>query len=450
MIATVPINPPNSMPYRTGISPMIPRTSLSMVSDRTTTPAISILMKMALANPSLISLAAGFVDQATLPVGSTTSDIAGLAEHVTEARRALQYGTTVGDDQLRSRLVGLIESNEGVVKGTYQSILPHLVVTTGSQQLLYLVAEALIDLGDIVLVESPTYFVFLGLLESRGARVIGIETDDQGMRLDVLNDTLTHLELEGQLSRVKLIYTVSEHSNPSGISLGADRRGELVKLAREWSEESSHRIFILEDSAYRGLTYEGAEPSSVWRHDVEGDTVILARTFSKTFSPGLKTGYGVLPATLVEPVLRLKGNHDFGSSNFNQVVLSRLIADGSYANQIDILIDCYRRKRDVMLDALDTYFGQFEGVNWTRPSGGLYVWLSLPEGLDTGLASPYFQRCLGQGVMYVPGMYAFATEHGPAPGNHARLCFGVAGEDDLVAGIQRMSKALSGCLASVG
>jgi len=405
---------------------------------------------MALANPSLISLAAGFVDQATLPVEPTAKDVAILASSQAEARRALQYGTTAGDDGLRSKLLGLIEANEGVAPGTYATFLPRVVVTTGSQQLLYLVAEALLDPGDIVLVESPTYFVFLGLLESRGARVIGIETDEHGMRLDVLNDTLTHLEAEGQLGKVKLIYTVSEHSNPSGISLGADRRGELVTLAKRWSDESGHRIFILEDSAYRGLTYDGAEPPSVWRHDVDGETVILARTFSKTFSPGLKTGYGVLPSALVEPVLRLKGNHDFGSSNFNQVVLSRLIEDGSYHAQIDVLVDRYRGKRDVMLGALDKYFGPIEGVSWTRPSGGLYVWLTLPEGLDTGLAGPFFQRCVEEGVMYVPGVYAFANEPGAPPRNQARLCFGVPEKDALVEGIKRLSTALAGCLTAVG
>ncbi len=429
---------------------MSPRISLSAASERTTTPAISVLMAMALADPSLISLAAGFVDQATLPVDPTAKDVAGLARNEGEARRALQYGTTAGDDVLRARLVGLIETDERVPAGSYESILPRTIVTTGSQQLLYLVAEALIDPGDIVLVESPTYFVFLGVLESRGARAIGIETDEHGMKLDVLNDTLSHLEAEGQLSLVKLIYTVSEHSNPSGISLSADRRGDLVRLAKEWSVEASHRIFVLEDSAYRGLTYDGVEPPSVWRHDVEADTVILARTFSKTFSPGLKTGYGVLPASLVEPVLRLKGNHDFGSSNFNQVLISRLIADGSYAAQIDVLVDRYRRKRDVMLEALDDEFATFEGVSWTHPSGGLYVWLTLPEGVDTGLAGPFFQRCLSEGVMYVPGAYAFANEPGPPPRNQARLCFGVPGETALAEGIKRLAASLVGCLAAVG
>ncbi len=427
---------------------MTPRIALSAASERTTTPAISTLMQMALANPDLVSLAAGFVDQATLPVALTAREIAALSAQGAEGRRALQYGTTPGDLSLRTRLATLIEAEVGESAGSSGNLVARTVVTSGSQQLLYLVAEALIDPGDIVLVESPTYFVFLGVLETRGARVIGVETDEGGLKLDALDATLARLDAEGALDRVKFIYTVSEHSNPSGISLAGDRRGAMVDLARKWS--TSHRIFVLEDSAYRGLTYDGEAPPSLWAHDRQGDTVILARTFSKTFSPGLKTGYGVLPASLVEPVLRLKGNHDFGSANFNQVVLERLIGDGRYAEQVEILRQRYRSKRDVMLAELQDQLGSFDGVSWTKPTGGLYIWLTLPEGFDTGLGGAFFQRCLGEGVMYVPGVYAFAGEPGPPPLHYARLCFGVPGEDELVEGVRRLAKALAGCLHLVG
>jgi 2-aminoadipate transaminase len=421
---------------------------LSAASERTTSPAISALMQMALADPGLISLAAGFVDQASLPAEVTGQAVAALAADVSEGRRALQYGTTVGDVALRERLVGLVGESEGLAAGSLCGLLPRTVVTTGSQQLLYLVAEALLDPGDIVLVESPTYFVFLGVLESRGARVIGVETDEDGLKLDVLEATFERLRSEGHLHRVKLVYTVSEYSNPSGISLATDRRGPLVELVMKWSR-GSHQIFILEDSAYRGLTFDGAEPPSVWSHDPEGESVILARTFSKTFSPGLKTGYGIVPGTLVEPVLRLKGNHDFGSANFNQVVLERLIADGSYGRHVGRLVGIYREKCRAMLDALDEHFSPFDGVSWTRPHGGLYVWLTLPEGLDTGLGGPFFQRCVSEGVLYVPGAYAFAEEPGPVPRNHARLCFGVPGVADLVEGVRRLAAALAECLDPV-
>jgi len=402
-------------------------------------------MQMALGTPGLISLAAGFVDQQSLPVEVVAEEIAAILREPAEGRRALQYGTTIGDEGLRNRLLELLEQDERVPAGTFASLLPQTVVTTGSQQLLYLLSEVLIDPGDIVLVESPTYFVYLGLLESRGARVIGIETDAGGMKLDSLEATLASLESRGLLDRVKLIYTISEHSNPSGISLATERRRPLVEIAKAWSKSST--IYVLEDAAYRGLTFDGVEGPSVWSADPTHETVILARTFSKTFSPGLKTGYGVLPRSLVEPVLRLKGSHDFGSGNFAQVLLDRAIMSGGYRRHVNRLVQVYRRKRDVMVGSLESCFSGFDGqVRWTHPRGGLYVWLTVPEGIDTGPAGPLFSRCVEQGVLYVPGAYAFATETGAAPSNHARICFGVPEESDLAEGARRLSVALSECL----
>lgn len=422
--------------------------SLSAASCRTEPPVISDFMQTALANPGLISLAAGFVDQQSLPhmeVARIASEILG---DPVQGRRALQYGTTIGDVGLRKELVALLERNERVEPGTFASILPRLVVTTGSAQLLYLVTEALLDPGDIVLVEAPTYFVFLGVLETRGARAIGIEIDEGGMRLDVLESTLADLEARGELDRVKLIYTVSEHSNPSGISLAEERRGPLVDLARRWSKE--HRIHILEDAAYRGLNYEGDEPSSVWRHDPEGETVILARTFSKTLSPGMKLGFGVLPADLVGPVVALKGNHDFGTTNLTQQILARALADGTYDRHIGGLIAMYREKRDAMLEALEEHFGGLDGaVTWTRPKGGMFIWLTVPEGVDLGSKGAVLARCLEQGVLYIPGSFAFPAEPGPVPTNYARVCFGVPSVAELTEGIGRLSAALAECLDPV-
>jgi 2-aminoadipate transaminase len=426
---------------------MLP-TPFSTTARRTGDSPISDLMRRALAAPDLISLAAGFVDHASLPVEAMARASASVLADPVEGKRALQYGTTIGDLHLRKALVAHLEHDEGVAEGTFAEVLDRTVVTNGSQQLLYLIAETLLDPGDIVLVESPTYFVFMGVLRSRGARVIGVATDQGGLRLDALDATLAKIEAQGDLNRVKLIYTISEHSNPSGLSLAADRRKPLVELARRWS--TNQRIFILEDSAYRGLTYEGTEPPSVWRHDPDGQTVILARTFSKTFSPGLRTGYGILPRELVAPVVNLKGNHDFGSAHFNQQVIERLMAEGEYARQVDRLRATYRRKRDVFLEALDAHLAPLgDGISWTRPKGGLYVWLTLPEGIDTGRDGPLFTRCLEHGVLYVPGAYAFADEPAPAPKNHARLTFGVTGEAGLAEGVRRLAAALSECLEPV-
>jgi 2-aminoadipate transaminase len=427
---------------------MIPKIPLSEASSRTEPPVISEFMQTALANPGLISLAAGFVDQQSLPHQATARIAGEILGDPIEGRRALQYGTTIGDVGLRRQLVALLERNERVPAGAFESLLPRLVVTTGSAQLLYLVAEALLDPGDIVLVEAPTYFVFLGVLQTRGARAIGIEIDEGGMKLDALEGTLQALEASGELDRVKLIYTVSEHSNPSGISLAEGRRGPLVDLARRWSKR--RRLHILEDAAYRGLNYEGDEPSSVWRHDPEGETVILARTFSKTFSPGMKLGFGVLPASLVGPVISLKGNHDFGTTNLTQQILTRVLADGTYERHIEGLIGMYRRKRDTILDALETQFAPLDGsVSWTRPRGGMFVWLSVPAGVDLGTRGAVLARCLEEGVLYIPGSFAFPDDSGPVPTNYARICFGVPSEADLIEGVRRLSAALAECMDPV-
>ncbi len=427
---------------------MTPKIPLSAASARTEPPVISEFMQTALANPGLVSLAAGFVDQQSLPVEATARVAAEILGDPVEGRKALQYGTTIGDIGLRRQIVALLERGDRVSSGTFEGLEPRVVVTTGSAQLLYLVAEALLDPGDIVLVEAPTYFVFLGVLETRGARAIGIEIDEGGMKLDALEATLAGLEARGELDRVKLIYTVSEHSNPSGISLAEDRRGPLVELARRWSKR--HRIYVLEDAAYRGLNYEGDEPTSVWRHDPEGETVILARTFSKTYSPGMKLGFGVLPAELVQPVVSLKGNHDFGTTNLTQQVMARVLADGSYDRHVLDLRAMYRGKRAAMLGALQEHFAPLDGsVSWTRPKGGMFVWLSVPEGVDLGTKGAVLARCLEQGVLYIPGSFAFPGEPGPVPTNFARICFGVPSETDLIEGVRRLAAALAECMDPV-
>ena len=256
------------------------------------------------------------------------------------------------------------------------------MLTTGSQQLLSLVGEVLLDPGDICLVAAPTYFVFLGVLTGLGARTIPIPADDQGLRTDLLERELQRLEAAGELPRVKLIYAVSYYENPSGISLSEDRRRELVHIARRWSKEQ--RIFVLEDAAYRELRYDGPLHPSVWSFDGSRETVILAQTFSKSFSPGLRVGFGVVPTALVRPICDRKGNEDFGSAHFNQQLIAAVLESGRYESHVEQVRASYRTKRDRMLAAAQQYFGDLPGVSWVRPEGGLYVWMTLPPPSKPG------------------------------------------------------------------
>ena len=174
---------------------------------------------------------------------------------------------------------------------------------------------------------------FSGPIETRGARAIRIAIDEGGMRIEELEQTLERIESEGQLDRVKLIYTIPEHANPTGISLAAERRQPLVDLARKWSK--TQRIFVLEDAAYRGLGFEGREPPTIWSLDRQGDTVILAGTFSKTLEPGVQDlATGFCPRRSSNRLSALKGNHDFGTANFNQQLVERMLADGSYERHV--------------------------------------------------------------------------------------------------------------------
>ncbi len=419
------------------------QTVLSQLGKNAGTPAISDLMRLAFSRPELISLAAGFVDQNSLPVANTESAWRAIMADSQSAKAALQYGTTQGDPVLRYALAQMLADECPHLKYNPGALAEQLIITTGSQQLLYLIAEALVDPGDIVITEAPTYFVFLDLLAARGAEVIGVPIDEGGMSLGALEQCLAKLESEGRLSRVKLIYSVSEHSNPSGLSLADDRRAPLVQLAKRFS--THHKIHILDDAAYRGLAFDGKEPASLWSHDRSSEFVIHARTFSKTFSPGIKIGYGVLPEALLQVVLGLKGHHDFGSSNLMQRLILQVLETGQYNGQVERLRAIYKEKAETAVRTMVETMGDLHPkVRWTIPKGGLYVWLTVPESIKTSRNGDFFAACLDEGVFYVPGEYCFPHEvEGAMRASHQmRICYGVPSKDKIREGIRRLARVV--------
>ncbi|WP_166828610.1 aminotransferase-like domain-containing protein [Thalassoroseus pseudoceratinae] len=398
---------------------------------------IGFLMQQGVENPDVISLAAGLVDPGSLPVSTTRSAFQAMMADDALARTALQYGTTSGAMRLRKQLVSHLANREGMSPDDPRLGTDRFVLTTGSQQLLSLVAEVLFDPGDICLVASPTYFVFLGVLDGVGARAIPVATDENGMQPAALESELQRLKGVGELDRVKLVYLVSDFENPSGYCLSDDRRQAVLEIARRWSRE--HRLFVLEDAAYRELRYDGSPQTSLLNMDPDGEHVIHAGTFSKSFSPGLRVGFGVVPADLHQAVCVRKGNEDFGSANFNQHLLATVFEQGLYGPHVESVRDAYRVKRDAMLTAADRYFSDIPGVHWMHPEGGLYVWMSLPEEIATGFDSELFHHTVHEtGMMYVPGEICFASgdpNGDDRPTNHMRLSFGVqdpAGIDEAM------------------
>lgn len=399
---------------------------------------ISHLMSSALANPDLISLAAGFVDQETLPNEITRQALDVMFSNPTEARAALQYGTTPGYPPLRQALLDHILKQDQLPDDRIS--LDQVVVTAGSNQLLHLVGECLLDPGDIVLCASPTYLVYLGTLSNIGARAIGVAVDQQGIVPEALEAELERQRSLGQLSRVKAVYIVPYFDNPRSTTMSIARRAAIVEIAKRWSLDS--RIHVISDAAYRPLRYRGEDIPGTITCDPERDTVIVAGTFSKSYSPGIRVGWGVLPAHLVDPVCNQKGNIDFGSPNFSQHLMATVLQSGTIDSHIETIRASYGKKMQAMLDAMETHLSSIPDVRWIEPNGGLYVWLQLPEQIDTGPDGKLFNVALSEGVLYVPGQFCHPSEGEPIQRNTMRLSFGVQSCERIEQGIAALSRAV--------
>jgi len=407
---------------------------------------ISQLMQLALENPQLISLAAGFVDQATLPVEPTREALDALLSDGAAARAALQYGTTAGYPPLRELLLQGLQQADGVQPGEWNVSVDQVVVTAGSNELLHVIADTLFDPGDIVICAAPSYFVFLGMVANLGVRSVGVAVDENGILPDALDETFRRLEAAGELPRVKAVYITTYFDNPSSVTLSADRRPKIVELVRRWSKH--HHLYLLEDAAYRELRYHGDDLPSMRAFDPDGETVVVTQTFSKSYSPGIRVGWGLLPKRLLDPVLDQKGNIDFGSPNFAQHIMYTVLKRGLFEPHVQRLRAAYDEKLQAMLQSADEFLGHIPGVSWIKPTGGLYVWLTLPADIDTSPGAPLLKRAQELGVLYVPGVYCYPTEGEPAHRNTIRLSFGVQSPNRIRQGMQLLGQAIEDVLSA--
>lgn len=418
---------------------------LSQKARRTTEQPISYLIAAAVANPDLISFAAGLVDYDTLPIEQTAQATTAVLER--SGRAALQYGTTAGDARLRAALLEHVCRLEQMPAEAMSLTPENVVITTGSQQALFLLTDVLVDPGDLVITAGPSYFVYTGLLESFGADVRTVPMDDKGLRIDALEGLLDRLEQTGELKRLKLVYCQSYFQNPTGLTLAADRRERLVRLVERASERVGHRIILLEDAAYRELAFDAeAALPSLKAFDAGNETVATTYTFSKGFAPGLKTGYVLLPDSLRDAVVNQKGNHDFGSPNLCQAILREALTSGLYNEHLAELRESYRARRDLTLGALEAEFDDL-GATWTVPDGGLYVWLTLPETVATCRETRLFDEALKNDVLYVPGSLCYGgggggTGRRDCPRNQIRICYAVVPRERIVTGIERLAEAV--------
>ena len=443
------------------------KSPLSALGQRTAPPAISWLMSLTLAHPKLISLAAGFTDNASLPVSEARAVLDDILSTARTGQPALQYGSTAGDPLLREltakRLTELDEraparagdlqsppepsarKNAATASRRHrvQPLSPdRLLITHGSQQLLYLLTEALCDPGDIVLVEDPTYFVYLGIAQSHGLRCRGVRLLPDGLDLVHLEQVLEELRRSGDLPRVKLLYLVTYYQNPTGYTTSHAKKAAALKLLRRYEKFAGHPLYLLEDAAYRELRFAGDDVPSALVAPGGAERVLYAGTFSKPFATGVRVGFGVLPEPVLTAATRIKGNHDFGTANLLQQLLARALATGAYERHLAELQRRYAHKARVMTEAVRAHFPA--NVEWREPEGGLYVWARAPKRLHTGPKSRFFQTALKQNVLYVPGALCYADDAARRkPDHEMRLSYGGASERDITEGIARLGKALS-------
>lgn len=362
--------------------------------------------------PEIISFAGGLPAPELFPVAAIAKAHAEVFAE--EGPQAMQYSTTEGVRPLRQWIARRVAGRG--IKATADNV----VVTTGSQQAIDLVAKIFLDPGDEVIVENPCYLAALQSFSGFEARFVTVESDDSGMRVDQVEAALRR-------SRPKLIYVVSEFSNPKGTSLSSERREHLVRLAREFG------VPIFEDDPYSELRYMGTRPLPLAAYDTDG-WVIRASTFSKTLSPGIRIGWVTAADAIISEVVIAKQAADLHTSTIEQRATARLLKTFDYDGHIANLRRIYGERCMTMRDAIEKHFPS--ETRWTRPEGGLFLWVELPERVN---AREVFEEALKEKVAFVTGDAFFANE---PRRNFMRLNFSNQQPEMIEEGIKRIAVVL--------
>ncbi len=371
------------------------------------------------ARPEVISLAGGLPDTSTFPPATFAAQMTRIAQE--SAAEALQYGPTEGFDETKSAVRTVMEA-EGMSPDP-----DDIIVTTGGQQALDLIAKTLVDPGDVVVCEAPTYPGAVPVFCSYEADTHQVAVDDRGMRVDELEALCDRLARDGR--RPKFVYSVPSFQNPAGVTLSLERRRRLVELAR------SREILVVEDNPYGLLRYEGDPEPPLYQLD-GGDYVIYVGTLSKILSPGIRIGWVVAPPPIREKIALGKQATDLCTSTLAQYFALEYFGEGRWRAYIDNLREIYRSRRDAMLEALERHFPR--QASWTRPAGGLFVWATLPGYIDT---SDLLAKALRENVAFVPGAAAYAD--GRSGANSMRLNFSGSTEDEIREGVRRIGVVVS-------
>lgn len=368
------------------------------------------------ARPEVVSLAGGMPNISGLPldvVGAMTSDLVS-----SRGMTALQYGSGQGDPTLREQICEVMRP---------AGINAHpddVTVTVGSQQALDLVTRIFIDPGDVILAEAPSYVGALGTFRSYQADVVHVDMDEHGLVPERLREAISAVTTSGR--RIKFLYVIPNFHNPGGVTLSAPRRAEILDICR------TADILILEDDPYGLLGFSGEVPRALRADDP--DRVVYLGTFSKTFAPGFRVGWALAPHAVREKLVLAAESSVLCPPAFSQLAVSEYLANYDWRGQVKSFRESYHERRDSMLEALDDLFPA--GGHWTRPDGGFYVWLTLPEGVDTKAMLP---RAVTSRVAYVPGTAFYADGNGS---QSMRLSYCYPPPERIREGIRRLAQVV--------
>ena len=365
----------------------------------------------------IISFAGGLPSPDSFPIDQLKEISCEVLD--TEGAQALQYGATEGDARLREILVERYQ-NEGL-----KLSLNNLVITTASQQALDLIPKIFINPGDKIICGLPSYLGGLSAFSTYGAQMVGIKLDDKGMRADLLEQELEKMKANGE--KPKFIYIIPDFQNPAGITMPESRRLEIIELARRFD------VLIVEDSPYRELRFDGEPQRTMYELDGTGHVILLG-TMSKIFVPGFRIGWVVAHEDIIDKIVMAKQATDLCTAPFVQKIAAKYIDKGYFDENLKKIIDSYRIKRDSMLEAFRKYMP--EGVSWTEPEGGLFLFLTLPEGMKS---EDLFKIAIEQKVAFVLGHVFHCDGSGQ---NTMRLNFSFMSEEKNDEGVKRLADAV--------
>ena len=364
--------------------------------------------------PEVISFAGGLPAPELFPV----EEISKVCTEVcaTEGRKVLQYATTEGRPTLRAKIAARMNRN-------YKTSLTadNILITTGSQQNLDMAGKIFLDKGDVVLMESPTYLAAINAFKAYQPEFKEVPTDDKGMIPEELDKILA------ATPNVKLIYVIPDFQNPTGICWSLERRKAFMEVV------SKYEIPVLEDNPYGELRYEGETLPSLQSLDTK-ELVMDMGTFSKTFCPGLRIGWLAAPVNLMKEFVKVKQSADLHTSAFDQAIIDRYMDEYSLDEHVREINKLYKHRRDLLLNTMKETFT--DGTTWTHPEGGLFLWLTFPEGVS---ARKVFDKCIEKNVAGVLGEFFYPNAKND---RHMRINYSNMPDDRIIEGVRRMAEAL--------